>query len=153
MSLSKSEKVVIDKGASEAGEPSKKLTTKLNCLQNPHEDLLTEVNLYFCTSALPLFSNYNLFLQRGDPLAHKVYPITKGLDRKIAMRFMKADAFQVNDITVNLIDDPENYLPFQEILVSFTTKNLLKNYSMMVKLISYNAIMFWRQHLHFTKKV
>ena len=39
---------------------------------------------------------------------------------------MKPDAFQVNDITVVLIDDPENYLPLKEMFVGFTTKNLLK---------------------------
>ena len=39
---------------------------------------------------------------------------------------MKPDAFQVNDITVDLLDDPENYLPLEEIFVGFTTKNLLK---------------------------
>ena len=39
---------------------------------------------------------------------------------------MKPDEFQVNDVTVDLIDDPENYLPLEGIFVSFTTKNLLK---------------------------
>ena len=39
---------------------------------------------------------------------------------------MKPDVFQVNDITVDLIDDPENYLSLEEIFVGFTTKNLLK---------------------------
>ena len=39
---------------------------------------------------------------------------------------MKPDAFRVNDITVDLLDDPENYLPLEEIFVGFTTKNLLK---------------------------
>ena len=41
---------------------------------------------------------------------------------------MKPDAFQVNDITVDLIDDPENYLPLWswKLFVGFTTKNLLK---------------------------
>ena len=123
---SRAEKEVINKGASEADEPSKKLTTKFKCLQSACEDLLTEVHLYFYTFVLPLFTNYNLFLQRGDPLAHKVYPMTKELHRKTAIRFMKPDAFQVNDVTVDLIDDLENYLPLEEIFVSFTTKNLLK---------------------------
>ena len=93
MFLSRAEKEVIDKGASEADEPSKKLTTKFKCLQNAYGDPPTEVHLYFYTSALPLFTNYNLFLQRGDPLAHKVYPMTKELHKKIAIRFMKPDAF------------------------------------------------------------
>ena len=52
--------------------------------------------------------------------------MTKELHKKIAIRFMKPDAFQVNDITVVLIDDPENYLPLKEMFVGFTTKNLLK---------------------------
>ena len=77
MFLSRVEKDVIDKGASEADEPSKKLTIKFKRLRNAYEDPLTEVHLYFHTSALPLFTNYNLFLQNGDPLAHKVYPMTK----------------------------------------------------------------------------
>ena len=77
MFLSRVEKDVIDKGASEADEPSKKLTIKFKRLRNAYEDPLTEVHLYFYTSALPLFTNYNLFLQNGDPLAHKVYPMTK----------------------------------------------------------------------------
>ena len=37
---------------------------------------------------------------------------------------MKPGAFQVNGIFVNLIDDQENFLPLEEIFVSFTTKNL-----------------------------
>ena len=39
---------------------------------------------------------------------------------------MKADGFQVNDITVDLIDDPENYLTLEEVFIGFTTQNLLK---------------------------
>ena len=93
MFLSRAEKEVIDKGASEADETSKKLTTKFKCLQNAYGDPPTEVQLYFYTSALPLFTNYNLFFQTGDPLAHKVYPMTKELHKKIAIRFMKPDAF------------------------------------------------------------
>ena len=52
--------------------------------------------------------------------------MTKELHRKIAIKFMKPDAFQVNDITFDLIDDSKNYLPLEEIFASFTTKNLLK---------------------------
>ena len=33
----------------------------------------------------------------------------------------------LTDITVDLIDDLENYLPLEEIFVVFTTKNLLNN--------------------------
>ena len=153
MFLSRAEKEVINKGTSEADEPSKKLTTKFKHLQSAYKDPKTEVQLYFCTSVLPLFTNYNLFLQRRDPLTHKVYPMTKELHQKIAIEFMKPDAFQVYDITVNLIDDPENYLPLEEFLSVLQQRTYTKIYSMMMRLISYNTIMFWRQHIHFTKKV
>ena len=48
MFLSRVEKEVINKGVSEADEPSKKLTTKFKHLQNAYKDPLTEVHLYFC---------------------------------------------------------------------------------------------------------
>ena len=79
--------------------------------------------------------------------------MTKELHRKIAIRFMKPDAFQVYDITVELIDDPENYLPLEELLPVLQQRSYSKNYSMMMRLISYNTIMLWRQHMHFKKKV
>ena len=50
--------------------------------------------------------------------------MTKKSHRKTTIQFMKPGAFQVNGIFVNLIDDQENFLPLEEIFVSFTTKNL-----------------------------
>ena len=85
MFLSRAEKEVMHKGASEADEGSKKLATNFKRLQNAYENPLTKVHLYFYTSALPSFTNYNLFLQRDDPLVHKVYPMTKELHRKITI--------------------------------------------------------------------
>ena len=49
---------------------------------------------------------------------------------------MKPDAFQVYDITVDLIDDPENYLPLEELLPVLQQRSYSKNYSMMMRLIS-----------------
>ena len=48
-------------------------------LSNDFADPSTEVH-----AALPIFTNYNKFLQRNDPLPHKVLPMTKSLARKIA---------------------------------------------------------------------
>ena len=50
--------------------------------------------------------------------------MTKKSHRKTTIQFMKPGAFQVNDIFVDLIDDLENFLPLEEIFVSFTTTNL-----------------------------
>ena len=62
---SRAEKEVIDKGASKADEPSKKLTNKFKLLQNAYEDPLTKVHLYFYTSALPLFTIYDIVLVKA----------------------------------------------------------------------------------------
>ena len=56
-----------------------------SAFQNP----LTEVHVAFYTAALPLFTHYNLFLQRSDPFADKVHPMTLELSRKIGMRFLQ----------------------------------------------------------------
>ena len=50
--------------------------------------------------------------------------MAKELHRKIAIPFMKPNSFQVNGITVDLIDDSENYLPLEEIFVGFTDRKL-----------------------------
>ena len=44
-------------------------------LKHSFEDILTEVHISFYTSALPMFTRYNKFLQRSDPLAHKIFPL------------------------------------------------------------------------------
>ena len=79
--------------------------------------------------------------------------MTKELHRKITIQFMKQDAFQVNDVTVDLTDDRENYLPLEKFLSVLQRRTYSKNYSMMVRLINYNTTMFWRQDVHFTKKI
>ena len=60
---------------------------------------MIEAHLLFCTACLCLFTNYNLFLQRGDPLAHKVFSMTKELIRKIAPRFLQTSCYHGEDIT------------------------------------------------------
>ena len=95
-------------------------------MKTAYEDPLTEVHLLFYTACLPLFTNYNLFLQRGDPLAHKVYPMTKELIRKIASRFLKTSCYHGEDIIdEGIIDDADNYLPFDEVCIGFSTRQKL----------------------------
>lgn len=62
-------------------------------------------------------------MQRADPLAHKVYPITQELIRKISMRFLKPAVIR-QGITKVLADE-ENLLPLESIFIGFTTKGLL----------------------------
>ena len=55
-------------------------------LRKPFEDPLTPIHLSFFSSALKIFTTYNKFLQRSDPLPYKVYPVTEDLVRRLAMR-------------------------------------------------------------------
>ena len=48
-------------------------------LQAAYQDSLTEVHVSFYTSALTMCTRYNKFLQRSNPLAHKIYPKTESL--------------------------------------------------------------------------
>ena len=78
-------------------------------LSNDFADPLTEVHVAFFTVVLPVFRNYNKFLQRNDPLPHKVLPMAKYLACKIAGRFILHDEFQ-SDTTINLIENEDNYV-------------------------------------------
>ena len=65
-------------------EDEKDSTKRFKRLSNDFADPSTEVHIAFFTAALPIFTNYNKFLQRNDPLPHKVLHMTKSLARKIA---------------------------------------------------------------------
>ena len=127
MFLSRVEKEVIDKGQHDEDGDGKKLSTKFARLKAAYEDPLTEIHLLFFTSSLRLFTEYNLFLQSGDPLAHKVFPMTQNLVRKIASRFLTPECYRdVDIITQDIIDDSNNYLPNAEVFLGFSTRQKLK---------------------------
>ena len=94
-------------------EDEKDSTKRFKRLSNDFADPLTEVHVAFFTAALPIFTNYNKFLQRNDPLPHKILPMTKSLALKIAGRFILRDKFQ-SDITINLI---ENAIEFYKVII------------------------------------
>ena len=51
--------------------------TRFRRLKNDYKDPLTHVYLQFYASALPLVTNFNMFLQRSDPQGHNVQPMVK----------------------------------------------------------------------------
>ena len=93
-------------------------------MKNDFADPLTEVYVSFYTSALTAFSKYNLFLQRSDPLAHKVCPMTEELIRKVGMRFLKPHLLS-QSIDEDVIDNPDNYLPIESIHIGLASKSTL----------------------------
>ena len=109
--ISRIEKETIDKGNSrgETNEREKSLSIKFKRLKTAYEDHLTEVLLLFYTACLPLFTSSKFFLWRANPLAHKVYPMSKELIRKIASRFLEKSCYHGEDIIdEDIIDDTDN---------------------------------------------
>ena len=62
-------------------------------------------------------------MQRSDPLAHKIYPVTRELGKKIAQRILKADA--LDNLNEETIDDESNYLGLKQIHIGLSTKSTL----------------------------
>ncbi len=73
---------------------------------------------------MPLFTHYNLFLQRSDPLAHKVHPMRSELARKIGMRFLQPSVLK--SLSKENISDESLYLPLKDIHIGLTSKSKLE---------------------------
>ena len=111
-----------DKGNEEDDERSTEKRFKR--LKKVFADPLTEVYISFFTSVLSLFTHNNLFLQRSDPQAYNVHPMTQSLVKKIASRFMKREA--LSNVTVENVQDESNYVPPKDMHVEFNTMLLLR---------------------------
>ena len=123
MFFSRVEGEVIANGKSSFNEDGTNMSTKFGRLKKVYRDVLSEVHLLFYTSSLPLFSSYNKFLQRSDPLTHKVKACTEELIRKLACRFMIPSAYKESfEITEITIDNEENLLPHDDIMIGFRAK-------------------------------
>ena len=86
----------------------------------------TKVHVAFSTAALPIFTNYNKFLHRNDPLPHKVLLMTKSFARKIARRFILREKLQ-SYITINLIENEDNYVSLKDVFLGLMTKSKLND--------------------------
>ena len=105
-------------------EDEKDSTRRFKRLSNDFADPLTEVHVAFFTVALLIFTNYNKLLQRNDPLPHEVLSMTKSLACKIAGRFILRDKLQ-SDITINLIENEDNYVSLKDVFLGLMTKSKL----------------------------
>ena len=70
-----------DKGNEEDDEKSTEKRFKR--LKKVFADPLTKAYISFFTSALPIFTHYNLFLQQSNPQALNVHPMTQSLIKKL----------------------------------------------------------------------
>ena len=84
-----------------------KLSMNFQYLKKSYRDPLTEVHISFFTSALSIFTKYNLFLDRNDPIEHKVYPVTRDLVPKSSTRFHKPKIGQ-DELSLEITFNPLN---------------------------------------------
>ena len=82
---------------------------------------MTPIHLSFFSSALNVFTTYNKFLQRSDPLSYKVYPVTEDLVRRLAVHNLTPQAIK-NGVSLESLNDSTCYLP---LFCGFSTKNLM----------------------------
>ena len=61
----------------------------------------------------------------SDPMAHKVFPVTKQLQRKLGSRFRQTRLFD-NFTEDDVIDDESNYLTSEDIFLGLVRRNLLR---------------------------
>ena len=64
------------------------------------------------------------FLFRSGPMAHNFFAVTKQLQRKLGIRFVQIRL--LDNLTEDIIDDENNYLPLEDIFLSLVTRNLLR---------------------------
>ena len=107
-------------------QDEKNSTKRFKRLSNDFADPLTDVHVAFFTAGLPIFTNYNKFLKRNDPLPHNVLPMKKSLARKIAGRFILRDKLQ-SDIKINLIEIQDNYVSLKDFFLGLMTKSKLND--------------------------
>ena len=88
---------------------------------------MSEVYLQFYANALPLFTTYNKFLQRSDPLVHKVASTTGELIHKIGVRFLQSD-ISYESIDESDIDDGSRWLPLDETFVGLRVSRLIHGF-------------------------
>ena len=90
---------------------------------------MTKVYLQFHDSVLPLFCNFNQFLQREEPLIHLVFGEMSSFMRKLFGKFVKIEVIRDGLPIVGDVDfeQPVNQLPDEQIFIGQDTKNLLES--------------------------
>ena len=83
-------------------------------LRKAFEDPLTPIHLSFFSSALNVFTTYNKFLQRSDPLLYKVYPVTEDLVRRLVMHILTPQAIK-NGVSLEYLNDSVFYLLLEKV--------------------------------------
>lgn len=89
-------------------------------------DPQAEIHLLVISSILPIFTHFNLQMQREDPCIHLLYPAIKSLCKRIAQRIVKPEVL-VSTSPLNIeLADCNTYLSTDDIFIGAVAKNKLK---------------------------
>ena len=81
-------------------------------------------------------------------MAHKVFAVTKQLRRKLGSRFLQTRL--LDNLTEDVIDDENNYLPPEDIFLCLVTRKLLRKKVEQHDKFIKAAIVFYRENLRYT---
>ncbi|XP_034065806.1 uncharacterized protein LOC117542322 [Gymnodraco acuticeps] len=93
----------------------------LEAFSNP----MTEVYLLFYQATLPVFSTFNLLLQREKSSIFLLHDEIRSFIRKLLSKFLKPAALQHQELHEILYKDPSNQLPGEKLVIGFTTRGTL----------------------------
>ncbi|XP_033967957.2 uncharacterized protein [Pseudochaenichthys georgianus] len=93
----------------------------LEAFSNP----MTEVYLLFYQATLPVFSTFNLLLQREKSSIFLLHDEIRSFIRKLLSKFLKPAALQHQELHDILYKDPSNQLPGEKLVIGFTTRGTL----------------------------
>ncbi|KAK1888518.1 Zinc finger BED domain containing protein 5 [Dissostichus eleginoides] len=93
----------------------------LEAFSNP----MTEVYLLFYQATLPVFSTFNLLLQREKSSIFLLHDEIRSFIRKLLSKFLKPAALQHRELHEILYKDPSNQLPGEKLVIGFTTRATL----------------------------
>ncbi|KAK1898802.1 Methionine-rich protein [Dissostichus eleginoides] len=86
---------------------------------------MTEVYLLFYQATLPVFSTFNLLLQREKFSIFLLHDEIRSFIRKLLSKFLKPAALQHRELHEILYKDPSNQLPGEKLVIGFTTRATL----------------------------
>lgn len=105
---------------------SDRTVTAANILQNL-QDPLTKMFLMFLEFVLPIFNNLNRELQSATPQIHNLHKKMCTVYKTLLECFIKRTVIQQMPMSLININDPQNYLPLEEIYMGAKILAVLHN--------------------------
>ena len=109
-------------------------------LKKAFSDPMLEVYLLFYQSVLPIFTNFNKYLQREEPLIYKLSDAQNRFMNKLVSKFVKHKVIQVNKMEqvsiVQLNIELESQKKDLDLGVGILTKEMIKYLTVIFRMMS-----------------